>query len=198
MNLLKTYLQSLGKLSDTEWNEAQPLFREQHIPRGGYYLREGQYCNRVSFLQSGLFKLFYLLEGKEKIMLFFQEGEFMSDYYGFLTQTPSVRPIQALEDSTLFTIGREDLYRLIDASQKWSQIGRALAESAYVRSVRRGNRLIHDPPGTRLATFLSEHPGLFQRIPQYSIASYLDMTPETLSRLKKKIVYEQKSGDSVH
>jgi CRP-like cAMP-binding protein len=134
----------------------------------------------------GIFKLFYRQEGKEKNMLFFQEGHFMSDYFSFLTGTPSIRPIKALEASQLVVISKENLHKLYQESRSWETFGRQVAEQAYIYAVQRGNRLIHDPAEVRFVTFLEEYPRLLNRIPQYEIASYLNISPETLSRLRKK------------
>ncbi len=184
---LYEYLKAWDIFSEEEIALALGCFREEKIKKGAYYLKDGQYSNKVSFIESGLFRLFYMVEGEEKIMLFFSEGQLMADYFGFLTLTPSIRPIQALEDSTIYSIDRTKLNELFDQSKNWDRIGRKLAESAYVTSVHRANRLLHDDFDTRLATFIQENPTLIQRVPQYMIASYLHMTPETLSRVKKRL-----------
>lgn len=109
----------------------------------------------------------------------------MTDYYSFLTNTVSIRPIQALENSMIYSIEKKNLNKLFEYSKNWERIGRQLAESAYVTSVLRANRLLHDDYNTRFKTFIEESSFLMQRVPQYMIASYLNMTPETLSRVKK-------------
>jgi CRP-like cAMP-binding protein len=173
-------------------------FRLEKLQKNDYYLREGQYIDKISFVESGLFRLFYQVEGEEKIMLFFSENQFMTDYFGYLTRSSSIRPIQALEDSTVYSIDRENLNRLFKASKEWEHIGRVLAESAYITSVHRANRLLHDDYDTRLNTFIQENPNLMQRVPQYMIASYLNMTPETLSRVKKRIMKSKSVKDTIH
>ncbi|MEO1715425.1 MAG: Crp/Fnr family transcriptional regulator, partial [Bacteroidota bacterium] len=185
---IRTFLSSLNQLTEQEIDMALAYFYREEIKKGDFYLYEGGYANKISFVDSGLFKLFYRLKGEEKIMLFFAENQFMTDFFGYLTNSKSLRPIQALEDSVLYSINREDLDQLYDKSKNWERLGRRLAESAYVISVLRANRIIHDNYDTRVATFMAEHPDLMQRIPQYQIASYLDMTPETLSRVKKRIM----------
>ena len=116
----------------------------------------------------------------------------MSDYFGFLTNTASIRPIQALEASLIYSIEKKNLNKLFDYSKNWERIGRLLAESAYVTSVSRANRLLHDDYNTRVQTFMDESPSLMQRVPQYMIASYLNMTPENAKQGKKKN-YESRS-----
>lgn len=131
-------------------------------------------------------------------MLFFSEAEFMTDYFSFLTNTESVRPIQALENSIIYSKEKKNLNTLFDNSKKWERIRRQLSESAYITSVIIANRLLHDNYDTRVTTFINENPSLMQRVPQYMIASYLNMTPETLSRVKRRIMKEKKINSTIH
>lgn len=195
---LKKYFQTVQNLSEEELSQALSYFYQEKLNKGDYYLREGQYSDKISFIESGLFRLFYQIDGEEKIMLFFSENQLMADYYGYLTQSPSIRPIQALEDSIVYSIDRKNLNQLFDASKNWERIGRKLAESAYVTSVHRANRLLHDDYDTRLNTFIKESPTLLQRVPQYMIASYLNMTPETLSRVKRRIIKKSAIKQTIH
>jgi CRP-like cAMP-binding protein len=195
---LKEYLKSLNKLSENEIELALDCFYQEEFKKGEYYLKEGKYSNKVSFIESGLFRLFYQVEGEEKIMLFFSDHQFMTDYFGYLTNSPSIRPVQALEDSVIYSIDKAKLDKLFDHSKNWERVGRLLAESAYVTSVLRANRIIHDDYDTRVKTFIAERPSLMQRVPQYMIASYLKMTPETLSRVKSRIMKTQQDRSSVH
>lgn len=189
---IKDFFRTFGNLTDEEINFAMNFFIPEEIKKGAFYLKDGQISNKISFVDKGLFRLFYQLDGEQKIMLFFSESQLMSDYFGFLTSTASIRPIQALEDSLIYSIEKKNLNKLFDYSKNWERIGRQLAESAYVTSVLRANRLLHDDYNTRVKTFLEESPSLIQRVPQYMIASYLNMTPETLSRVKRRIM---KTGD---
>jgi CRP/FNR family transcriptional regulator, anaerobic regulatory protein len=195
---LKDFITRVGSFSQDEFADGLKYFRMETYAKGDFYLQEGQQSNSISFVETGLFRLFYQIEAEEKIMLFFTENQFMTDYFGFLTQTPSKRPIQALEDSVVYTINRDQLERLYRSSKNWERTGRILAEAAYITSVLRANRLLHDDYDTRLKTFLIENPSLMQRIPQYMIASYLNMTPETLSRVKRRIFGKDGIKETIH
>lgn len=198
MQDLQACLEKISPISKEEWSLTLEAFKVEKYGKGDFFIKEGGYCNKISFLSKGLFKLYYLTEGQEKIMLFFAEGQFLTDYFGYLTQTPSIRPIVALEDSIVYTITRDNLNHLIKTSQSWSNLSRIMAERAYILAVQRANRLLHDDFDTRFITFMNEYPSLLQRVPQYMIASYLDMTPETLSRVKKRTFKENPSLKSIH
>ncbi len=198
MQDLQAYLEKISSHTSEDWNLTLQSFRKEKYKKGDFFIRLGGYNNKVSFVSKGLFKLYYLAEGQEKIMLFFAEGQFLIDYFGYLTQTPSIRPIEALEDSLAYTITREKLNNLLETSQAWSTIARIMAERAYILAVQRANRLLHDDFDTRFITFMTEYPSLLQRVPQYMIASYLDMTPETLSRVKKRTFRNNPSLKSIH
>lgn len=198
MKDLHAYLERISPFTKEDWNFTLQSFKEEKYKKGDYFIKEGGYCEKVSFVSEGLFKLYYLVEGQEKIMLFFAEGQFLTDYFGYLTQTPSIRPIEALEDSVVYTITRKKLNHLIETSQTWSNIARIMAERAYILAVQRANRLLHDDFDTRFITFMTEYPSLWQRVPQYMIASYLGMTPETLSRVKKRTFKNATSLKSIH
>jgi CRP-like cAMP-binding protein len=187
MDELRNFLKQLDAFNDKELDESLTCFKKVQIEKNGFYVKEGDVCKKAAFIKKGLFKLYYNLDGVERIMLFFRENQFVTDYYSFLTQTPSKRPIQAIEDSIVYNITYNDFQKLFDRSKKWERVGRMLAERAYIYSVQRANRIIHDDPDTRFITFLKEYPTLLQRVPQYMIASYLNMTPETYSRVKKRI-----------
>jgi CRP-like cAMP-binding protein len=122
MQDLQAYLNKISPLTKEDWNLTFQSFKEEKYKKGDYFIKEGGYSNKVSFVSKGLFKLYYLAEGQEKIMLFFAEGQFLTDYFGYLTQTPSIRPIEALEDSVVYTITRDKLNQLIKTSQTWSNI----------------------------------------------------------------------------
>lgn len=195
---LHDFLKTFEELTEEELDFARNFFIPEKINKGSFYLKEGQISNKISFVEKGLFRLFYQLNGEEKIMLFFSESQLMSDYFGFLTNTASIRPIQALEDSLIHSIEKKNLNKLFDYSKNWERIGRQLAESAYVTSVVRANRLLHDDYNTRVKTFIEESPSLMQRVPQYMISSYLNMTPETLSRVKRRIMKKEDIPSTIH
>jgi CRP-like cAMP-binding protein len=195
MEQLRAFFSRFAPLSDQDWEAAAVLFSHRKLKKGELLVREGEICNELAVVASGLLRLYYLVDGQERNMLFFPERSMAADYFSFLTRTPSIRIVEALEPCALFTLSHahlQELYRI----PAWNQIGRVVNEHAYVWSVLRANRLLHDDHETRFRTFIKEEAYLLQRVPQYMIASYLDMTPETFSRLKRRFRDQPKADKS--
>lgn len=186
MEQFKSFLESIAPLSNEEWKIACDLFKEEKICKGDYFVKIDEACRKIAFVSKGLFRMFYVVNGDENTTLFFSENQIVTDYFSFLMQTPSIGPIQALEDSIVYSISYNDLQSLYEF-KNWERIGRIMSERAFSFSVMEANRFLHDDFDTRYVTFIKENPDYIQRIPQYMIASYLKMTPETLSRVKKRI-----------
>lgn len=186
MELFKKHLDTIAPLNIDEWKLAKDLFKEEKISKGEYFVQLDEVCTKIAFISKGLFRMFYNVNGEENTTLFFSENQFVTDYFSFLTQTPSIGPIQAIEDSIVYSVSYKDLQRLYEF-KNWERIGRIMSERAFSFSVMEANRFLHDDFDTRYVTFIKENPDYIQRIPQYMIASYLKMTPETLSRVKKRI-----------
>lgn len=194
---LHGFFQRFLPLSDADWKLAEPFFHLVSLEKGEHWVRPGQVVQQMAVVEKGLLRLYYQQENREKIMLFFREGSIAGDYFSLLSQTPSLRPVQALEPCRLWAIRGADLQRLYQ-HPAWEQLGRKLAEMAYLYAVHRANRLLHDKPETRYQTLLQEQPDLLQRVPQYMVASYLDLTPEALSRVKARLQQQGSAAPSVH
>ena len=186
MELFKKHLETIAPLNIEEWKLAKDLFKEEKISKGEYFVQLDEVCTKLAFVSKGLFRMFYIVNGEENTTLFFSENQFVTDYFSFLTQTPSIGPIQAIENSIVYSVSYTDLQKLYEF-KNWERIGRIMSERAFSFSVMEANRFLHDDYDTRYVTFIKENPDYIQRISQYMIASYLKMTPETLSRVKKRI-----------
>jgi len=186
MQKLKHFLNNIAPLNESEWGLAEILFKEEKIRKGEYFVKSNEVCSKIAFIEKGLFRLCYTLDGVENTALFFSENQFVTDYFSFLTKTPSIGHIETLENSIVYYITFDDLQKLYQ-HKNWERIGRIMAERAFSFSVMETNRFSHDDFETRYITFYKENTDYIQRIPQYMIASYLKMTPETLSRIKKRV-----------
>ncbi|MGY0035623.1 Crp/Fnr family transcriptional regulator [Pedobacter sp. NJ-S-72] len=174
-------------LSDEDENLITKLFTRIHLPQDGYFLQEGNVCRHVAFIDQGLVRYFINNDGNERTMYFNKENEFVSNYQSFLSKTVSHVSIQALEPTTLYTISYENLQRLYSEIKEGERFGRLAVEEIYLAAMHQLNSLYTDTPTNRYQYFLTAFRELTQRIPQYYIASYVGIKPQSLSRIRKRI-----------
>jgi CRP-like cAMP-binding protein len=163
------------------------LFREETLEKGGYFLREGQACRYLGFINTGLIRYYHNKDGEEMISDFGREGNFVCNYESFIDQSPSHINIQAIEPTQLLTISSGDLqafYRKVPGGERF---GRLAIERVYVDAIKLVRSLYTDTPEERYLKFMHYYPDLQQRIPQYYISSYVGVKPQSLSRIRKRM-----------
>lgn len=189
---LNTYFRSLMPgLSEDNWAICEGVLRVRTVPKGEYLVQQGNVCNYVSFINHGLLRMYYLVDGKERINEFFKEGEYCSDYRSFLLREPSATSIRAIEDTEVVDISFNDLQNLYKQIPEANIIGRLVAEELFIDICRRTTCEVNADAATRYDNLIAESPWLLQRVPQYMIASYLGITPEALSRIKARTSKKQ-------
>lgn len=156
------------------------------IKKDDYLFSPNNTCNELGFVTKGLLRSFIVVDGKEYNIEFYFENQFVSAFTSFLTQLPSDWTIQALEDSELIVINRDLLTDLYKRNNCWVSFGKNIFERQTIKKCSREKSLIGDNAATRYRLFREEYHEVENRIPLYHIASYLGITPETLSRLRKK------------
>ncbi|MBD1210755.1 MAG: Crp/Fnr family transcriptional regulator [Ignavibacteria bacterium] len=174
--------------------EALDLFcsklTERNLAKKDYFVRQGETCRHITFIHKGLMRLFYDVEGEEHVRQFHFENSFCSEYQSFLTQKPAQMSLQALEDTTLLIMSHRDMHDLFAQSKEIEQLGRILAEQAFIFVSQRFASMLLESPETRYQRLVQERPKVMQRVPQYMIASYLGITPQALSRIRKRLSEE--------
>ncbi len=187
MEAFNKFLQNFPHYQPSVFEEVQPYISTKEIAAGDYFLREGQVCQHIGFIEKGLCRLYYLNDGKEVTNCFCKENTITCSYRSLITQQPSDVAIQAIEDVTLLTLSNESLQALYKKNLFWQQVGRLAGEAEYI-NVDCHNRFLTDLTATeRYLQVLEEEPDLLQRVPLQYLASYLQIAPETLSRIRKKI-----------
>jgi CRP/FNR family transcriptional regulator, anaerobic regulatory protein len=158
------------------------------LKRKELLLREGEVCRHAYFINTGCIRYFYTIEGEQHTMQFFFENGWYTDYESFLSGSPSRQNIEALEKCELLMLSREDLNQLYVEVPKFERFGRLVAENAFLGLHKRNIMLSNFKPEERYLQLLQERPKVMERIPQHYIASYLGIKPESLSRIRKRIV----------
>ncbi|MEZ5070772.1 MAG: Crp/Fnr family transcriptional regulator [Bacteroidales bacterium] len=187
---MRTYLPALAELGDELLEVFLSRFRPVAYRKGDYFVREGQTSRYIAFILRGCLMCVYNKDGKELIDEFSFENEFISDYRSFVTGAPADKDILCLEDCELLVLGYESLQELYATHPGMERGGRLIAEMLLFQWQVRVKSFLLDDAETRYRNLLETRPSLFQRVPQYLIAQYLAVSPETLSRIRKKIVLD--------
>ena len=184
---IKAYYKNLvPSISENDWNELEERMTVQYVKKGEFFLRKGDVCRHVSFMNKGLMRLFYLEDGKEICTAFVTENNFISEYSSFLTRTPAAQNMDALEDSELINLSYDNMQVLYQSYPVFQIFGRKIAEYLFIQLSKHNTGLLAHTPEQRYQFLLQEQPQLIQRVPQYMIASFIGITPEHLSRIRSK------------
>ncbi|MFC0183221.1 cAMP-binding domain of CRP or a regulatory subunit of cAMP-dependent protein kinases [Pseudarcicella hirudinis] len=188
MDTLVAAIRKFNVLNQEELSEIPRYFRVSHIPKRRFFLQVGQIAPQLCFVKKGLLRNFVKKNDTTEIVnSFSEELTFNLVNVSFLTQTPSSEYIQALEDTELLTIDYKNMQKLYSHHHGWERIGRLLLESAVIEQNLRIRSFLEETAQMRYEKFMQRYPGLLHRTHQYHIASYLGITPESLSRLRKHI-----------
>lgn len=184
---IRTYFNSLLPMSDLEWSEMEACFRRVEFKKGDILLREGAICDFIGFISNGIIRFYQLKEGNEKVTAFWFPGDFLSNYRSFVSETPSEHYIEALNEGFYWQLKKYDLMALYDKYPKIDRLGRIMAERLYLMVTYRLDRFLSETPEERYQILQSKNSRLIQEIPQYMIASYIGVSAETLSRIRKRL-----------
>jgi CRP-like cAMP-binding protein len=187
INNLLDSMQNLITLSPAERDLVTSLFKEKAYKKGDFFLKEGQICKQVGFIAKGLMRYYINHDGEEKTYAFSQENDYVCNYESFLPQSPSSKIIQALEDSDVFVISRDDLQIFYTKVRAGERFGRLVIGAVFIQLLQDITAFYTETPALRYERFLKNHADLQQRISQYHIASFVGVKPQSLSRIRKRI-----------
>ena len=159
----------------------------KHFSKNEFILIQGKVCDFVAFINKGAFRGFYSVDGQEYSKQFFLEDGFCTDYASFLTEKKSLTYLQATEDSTVIIFKKKDVDVMYKTIPNFVQFGKLLAESLYIKVSDITASFILNTPEERYTNLINDRPKVIQSIPQYMIASYLGITPEALSRIRRRL-----------
>ena len=171
-------------LSTDEEQIIEQLFERHTIGPNDFFLETGEVCRYVGFVTTGLLRYYVLDDGEEHTYDFATEHTFVCNYESFLPQIPSTRFIQALEATTLLRIRYDNLQKLYETLQHGQQFGRLVAEQLFVVTLQKLTSFYRETADERYDNFLRLFPGVAERVPQYVVASYVGIKPQSLSRLR--------------
>ena len=187
-NNLVLELSKMVDLTKNDFSVILPFLKTKHYKKGDFFLEEGKLCNHIGFVDKGLFNYFYLDKGTQRIRGFFFPNNFISNYSCFLENNKSKAFIQAMEDCTVTLLHKDDLNFLYETLPRLYELSNSIVEGLYLDVSKKYESFLIDSAKDRYLELIKSRPILFKRIPQYMIASYIGVTPEALSRIKKRIV----------
>ncbi|HEY9184936.1 MAG TPA: Crp/Fnr family transcriptional regulator [Salegentibacter sp.] len=183
---LSNYLQNIVPFPTSELADIISYFEREKVQKNKPLVKEGQVCSKLYLVEEGVGRSFYLKEdGKEITQWFFVEGQFMSSIESFFQQNPSLYYLEMLEDSVVYSITRENLDLLFARYHNMEKLGRLLSTEMLTRVVNKLNAIQFQTARERYDYMLNEYPDIVNRVALGYIASYLGMTQETLSRIRK-------------
>ncbi|WP_051947512.1 Crp/Fnr family transcriptional regulator [Muricauda sp. MAR_2010_75] len=188
MNHLIFNIERTFKASEEELSTLRNIMKEEHLNRNEIFLKSGQVCNRLAFISKGSMRLFYDSPDKEVCNDFFFENSMVGSLASFLSQTPSLVNIAAIENCTFYVLHRDDVMELISKYDSLKKMGDIIVQEQLLRAEKREAALLSVSPEERFQNLMEEHPKIFKRIPLRYVASYLGITPETLSRYRTKFL----------
>lgn len=175
------------QLTSNEKELCKTFFLPKKLRKRQYLLQEGDPCRYLAFVEKGMLRSYSIDEkGSEHIIQFAFEGWWIADQYSFLTGEPSVYNIDALEDCELLLLTRAGEEELMEKVPKVERFFRLLLQSNVIATQRRLVSSLSQPAEKRYHDLVESCPTIPQRVPQHMMASFLGITPETLSRIRRK------------
>lgn len=184
---VKKYFDSFMPLANNEWQDLRKRLVPHELGKGDFLLKEGEVCNKLFFLTEGLIRKFEKVRNKDITLHFYDEYQFVSVYDSFLQQSPSASYLQALERCSGYSISYGDVQYMYETNPRWERIGRLITEAVYTRELNRVRKLLSYNSTESYELMQEEGAAWVDRVNQKYIASYLGISPESLSRLRKKI-----------
>ncbi len=186
MDILRKFIENYISLSTDEWKQIAGCFEKRIIEKGEVILQEGKVCKHLYFLESGLFH-FYINKNGNNITKFFTEAPyFFTSQASFNAQKPATESIQAIEKSIIWQISYKqvnDLYKL----RIWTDFARKIIQEVQFFTEEILEELQTETAEFRYEKILKNNPALLKRIPLKTLASYLGIAPQSLSRIRKKL-----------
>jgi len=180
-------LSKFGKVSNEELQAVADKLQVLNLKKNDFFVKEGDIANYVAFVRSGYLRIYFNHEGEESTRDISSIHSFVTAFASFIAKTPSFEVVRAITNCELLIIHRDDLNRLYKQFPALGSIGRRIMEEMFVRMQKRMYSLLTLNAETRYRNLLKEKPDFIQNIPLQFIASYLGITSQSLSRLRRSI-----------
>jgi CRP-like cAMP-binding protein len=184
IDIVKGYISNYVSLSEQEFTYLSSLFVLRNFVKRQKLVEEGEVERYLNFILQGLARKFFIRKNDEMVMQFSRENEIICCYDSFMSGEPSNFSVEALEDMVVVSITLENVEKLYEFSPKMERLGRLIATQEYLKKESFEYNRVRLSSQERFINFIRNNGYLLQRVPQKYLASYLNMKPETFSRLK--------------
>jgi len=187
--LLHEKLNAIISITHEEFEYCKTLFAPKRLRKKQFLLQNGNVCKYQAFVEQGILRSYTIDDkGAEHIMQFSPEGWWVTDLSSYITGEPSPFNIEALEDSQLLLLTKPSWDELMQKIPKFEHYFRIIIQNHLIATQKRLMQSITETAEEKYLKFIEMYPQCLQRVPQHMIASYLGITKESLSRLRKNIV----------
>lgn len=186
-DLILSNIRKYISFNDEEKEYLSGLLEEEHLARNQFILRQGELCNHINFVNSGILRAYYLNpDGKDSTVMFAVKDWWITDMYCFLNSLPAMVNIQVVETCSILKLSKENLDRLYIDIPKFNKFFRILMQNAYCREQLRTIQNLSLPAKDRYDQFRKKYPHIANAITLKQTASYLGITPEFLSLIRSQ------------
>ncbi len=188
-DILRTFFQNIGILTDAEISVLLELTTLSYLKKGAYFIREEEVCEELVFTVSGMLRSYFTKDDGEEITYCFTlPHHLMTAYSSFITGNPTVESIQALTDTELLVIKKSDFVRLTQSSSNWIVLQKFFAEQQYMALEQRIFSYQKEKAKQRYTDLVGQEPVLLQQVSLQHLASFLNITPRHLGRIRKEVL----------
>lgn len=184
---IRNFVSRFLNFTEEEWMMMQNVLTRRFIKKGEYLLREGEICNHVTFINKGFVRIYNIIQDEDLTVNFAFEGNFTTDFASLIPRKPSTDYIVAMEDLEILQLEYTDMQALYESAMVWQKFGRLITEYVLLFVVERNKALLFKSPEERYLKLMKERPKVMANVPLKYIASYLGITPEALSRIRKRL-----------
>ena len=187
-DLLHVHIEKRVHLTKDEFALCIQFFVPKTVRKHQFLLEEGSVCRHLAFVNSGCLRAYTVdQKGEEHVIQFAIQDWWISDLNSYLSGLPATYNIDAIQDAEVLLLDKSARDTLLESVPRMERFFRLLQEANYVATHKRINESLSASAEERYLSFLSTYPALVEQIPQTSIASYLGITPQSLSRIRKEL-----------
>lgn len=187
MKQIREHFNKITQQSDKDWKIFSSKLKRKEFPKKTTLLKIGQKESHLSFIEKGIIRFFIPREFDDLTFGFAFADSFVSAYDSFLTKNPSTYQLETLTDTVLWRLTYQDLQKIYGETEVGNEIGRLASEDLYLKKAKREVSLLNDTAEQRYLKLFTEQPHLIKQVPLKYIASYIGITPQALSRIRKRI-----------